>query len=193
MFCNMGRQGWGSVPKAQLARHLRASMKTMHGRAFVFINYEQAARFGHVGWGFSIDEQSDLFYFGSTDHLWRHPWWDLAAWMRYAHVLPADNNDWWSTTGSYAEMVGTMHAGHHIRYHSLKELTVPDANPQRAVSAAEALAKGGWSVLVNNCVHQTYTVLTEYGAQIPAPAEPVTNLIPKVWFQQLAGQRLDLG
>ena len=38
------------------------------GSAYIFINFEQAATSGHVGWGFAIGD--GLFNFGSTDHLW---------------------------------------------------------------------------------------------------------------------------
>src|SRR4051812_13774992 len=125
----------------------------MVGRAFVFINPEQAARCGHVGWGFALDESQDSFYFGSTDHLWRHPWWDLLGWMRYAHVAPSGSNDWWSGRGSFKEMMIDMHRGHHIRYHLAKEVAVADPHPDDALNYAESLASAGWSVLINNCVH----------------------------------------
>ena len=94
-------------------------MSLMNGRAFVFINPMQAARLGHVGWGFALDTEGDRFYFGSTDHLWRNPWWDLPAWMRYAHVRPGQNNDWWSATGSYRQMMNMMSTGHHLRHNEL--------------------------------------------------------------------------
>src|SRR5438309_1592527 len=92
-------------------------MKAMVGHAFVFINVVQAARFGHVGWGFSLDLDKDRYFFGSTDHLWRHDWWDLAAWMNYAQLKPGDENDWWSEEGTLDDMRRVMSKGHHIRYH----------------------------------------------------------------------------
>jgi len=171
----------------------------MEGCAFVFINTEQAVRFGHVGWGFCIDSAKGLYYFGSSDHLYRHPWWDLPGWLRYAHVEPDADIDWWSNMGTYEEMMSVMSSGqsavdqrYRIWYHMAKEIPVPAARPQPAVAAAQALAGGGWSVLANNCVHQTYQVLTEYGAFIPAPAQPVTNLIPRLWFATLPGRQVNL-
>ncbi len=163
----------------------------MKGSAFVFINNLQAARFGHVGWGFSLDEAQTRFYFGSTDHLYRHPWWDLPAWVAYAHLKPETNNDWWSGTGTRDEMFRIMHQGHHeryhIRYHLAKEIEVSDANGDLAVEIAERLECEGWSVLANNCIHQTFNVLTAYGASLPEPARPIVNLIPKRWFAAING------
>jgi hypothetical protein len=173
----------------------------MQGTAFVFINWEQAVHLGHVGWGFSLNEEQSLFYFGSTDHLYRHPWWDLPGWVRYAHVpARADGGiedggaygayiDWWGTTGSYDDMIRTMREGHHIRYHAASALPVQIARPERAVQCAEALAGAGWSVLKNNCVHQTYKVLSEYGASLPAPSLSWNNVIPKIWFTRLQGRQ----
>lgn len=161
----------------------------MQGSAFVFINFIQAARFGHVGWGFSLDEMQDTFYFGSTDHLYRHPWWDLGGWVRYAHVGPELNNDWWSQVGTKQQMFETMSQGrHHIRYHACKRVTVAMPAPETAMTYAESLKAAGWSVLSNNCVHQTYDVLTKYGAELPMPTEPMINLIPKRWFAEIPGE-----
>lgn len=166
----------------------------MQGSAFVFINLIQAARFGHVGWGFSLAEGQDRYYFGSTDHLFRHPWWNLAAWMRYAHLETGVNNDWWSEIGTRKEMLRIMHGGHHSRYHITyhvgKEIAVPAAHPDEAIALAGKLDNGGWSLLVNNCVHQTYSVLTEYGATLPKPIEPFTNVMPKKWFAAIEGELL---
>lgn len=166
----------------------------MRGSAFVFINLVQAVRFGHVGWGFALDERGEQFYFGSTDHLYRHPWWDLPAWIRYAHVEPELDNDWWYEIGSRDDMFRIMHAGHHaryhIRYHIAKEIPVENADPVSARRVADALQKGGWSVVSNNCVHQTYNVLSSYGAALPQPDRPLTNLIPKRWFNALPGNLL---
>jgi hypothetical protein len=159
----------------------------MQGSAFIFINYIQAVRCGHVGWGFSIDEMQEQFYYGSTDHLYRHPWWDLPGWIRYAHVEPELNNDWWSSIGSKSDMFEAMHRGHHIQYHACKSIPVEQARPEDAMNYAESLKSLGWSIFANNCVHQTYDVLTKYGAVLPVPDRPITNLIPKQWFSIIAG------
>src|SRR6185437_16904874 len=105
-------------------RFFRAKSENMEGAAFVFINFIQAGRMGHVGWGFLIDPATQTYYFGSTDHLWRHNWWDLVAWIRYTHVNPSANNDWWSGTGTHDDMLRMMSGGHHIRYHAAKRVSV---------------------------------------------------------------------
>jgi hypothetical protein len=168
----------------------------MKGSGFVFINLVQALRFGHVGWGFALDEAQTRFYFGSTDHLYRHPWWDLPGWIRYANVAPEKDVDWWSGIGSREEMYRAMFHGegdrYHIWYHVAKEIAVENASPEAAVAAAEALQMGGWAVTSNNCVHQAFNVLTTYGATLPLPDQPLTNLIPKVWFGKIEGNRFNI-
>lgn len=88
-------------------------------------------------------------------------------------------------------MFRIMHQGHHeryhIRYHLAKEIEVSDANSDLAVEIAERLECEGWSVLANNCIHQTFNVLTAYGASLPEPARPIVNLIPKRWFAAING------
>ncbi len=169
----------------------------MQGRALVFINFVQAARCGHVAWGFLRDSpitagQHDQYYYGSTDHLLKDPWWDLIGWLKYAHVEPTVNNDWWAELGDRSAMIRMMHKGHHIRYHAAKLISVPNADPFLAGTKASKLQHDGWSLLVNNCVHQTYEVLTAYGAKLPAPNVPVSNLIPKRWFAEIEGEYIDL-
>jgi hypothetical protein len=165
---------------------------SMDGLAFVFINFVQAGRCGHVAWGFLLDPEAQRYYFGSTDHLLKDPWWDLLGWIRYAHVDPHGHNDWWSETGTHSQMIAMMHKGHHIRYHAAKVIPVRNALPDKGFEKAEALKSAGWSVLNNNCVHQTYSVLTEYGADLPAPGSAVAHVIPKKWFAAIAGDYIDL-
>jgi hypothetical protein len=168
----------------------------MKGSAFVFINPFQALRFGHVGWGFALDKAQNQYYFGSTDHLYRHPWWDLPGWVRYSKVEPEGPNDWWSAIGSREDMLRVMAKGdpsrYHIRYHVVKEIPVESAAPDAARAAAEGLRVGGWEVLSNNCVHQAYDVLTQYGADLPRPAQPLTNLVPKIWFAKINGNQFNI-
>ena len=166
----------------------------MPGQFYVFINYEQAARFGHVGWGVRVGE--DEYFFGSTDHLWKHDWWDLAAWLRYMDVPPDGDIDWWVERGSRSEMLETMRRGHHqrsgyhIRYHAYKAIEVPRALPERAIEAAHKLRVMGWNLSRHNCVHQTFMILSEYCEQhdFPNPVNNLTHLIPKRWFQLLPGK-----
>lgn len=165
----------------------------MLGKAFVFLNPMQAARFGHVGWGFALDESDrPNCYFGSTDHLCRHGVLNLAGWMRYAHVKPSGHIDWWAEAGVADRMIDTMSGGHHLRYHLMKEIVVPDASPERAREAAQAVAANGWSLLANNCVHHTYTVLTRYGAKLPPPMESPFNIIPRRWFAEIDAKVMNI-
>jgi hypothetical protein len=165
----------------------------MIGKAFVFLNPVQAARFGHVGWGFTLEEGDEpTCYFGSTDHLWRSEFWDIPAWLRYAHVIPSNDIDWWEDSGVCRKMMDVMANGHHLRYHLVKELPVANAQPQLACQKARSLARSGWSLLANNCVHHTYSVLEAYGAALPPPMESPLNLIPRRWFANIEGTMAQL-
>ena len=129
--------------------------------ALVFINFEQALRFGHVAWGFAVDD--DEYFYGSTDHLLKEPMWYLPALWRYSHVPPGGNVDFWCGRGPRDEMLAAMASGPHIRYHACKSFLVETANVEAAVSQAKALEFGGWSLFGNNCVDQAAAVLVTYG------------------------------
>lgn len=161
----------------------------MIGRAFIFINYKQAAHLGHIGWGFKLDGY-DRYLFGSTDHLIHHKMNDLVAWINYASVEVGGDTDYWSQEGTLATMMETMKAGNHIRYHHYKSLAVPKAEAKPAAQAAETSGACGWDVLKNNCVHQTYSVLHTYGATLPEPPPLIrgVGLIPRVWFKNIEGE-----
>lgn len=165
----------------------------MGGAGYVFINFEQAAGFGHVGWGFQLDENE--FCFGSTDHLWnrKFPEWHLVELYRYMNVQPQKNNDFWAETGSKTQMLSVMGSGHHIRYHAYKSIAVEKAKPQEASCFAQSLADNGWNVMSNNCVHQVYSVLTAYGGNMKMPGPDFgLNRIPKVWFEGIEAESFSL-
>lgn len=164
----------------------------MAGLAFIFINFKQAARFGHIGWGFSLPD--DLFCYGSTDHLWRHQWWDIPGWCRYMRVPPEGDNDWWIEVGNEEQMLATMRSGHHIRYHAYKSIPVAEPQPDRAKATAAMLRSAGWAIAGNNCINQTYRVMSDYGAgrSIPAPYDAPHYLIPRRWFDAIPFQRQPL-
>lgn len=161
----------------------------MIGRAFIFINYKQAAHFGHIGWGFKL-EGYDRYFFGSTDHLIHHEMHDLMAWLKYSSVGVGADVDYWAQEGTLASMLDTMKAGNHIRYHHYKAFPVQNAKPKEAMQAAAASGAGGWNVLKNNCVHQTYSVFQAYGAKLPEPPPIIrgVGLIPRVWFKNIEGE-----
>jgi hypothetical protein len=162
----------------------------MKGSVYIFINYWQAARCGHLGWGFLIKEP-DVYYFGSTDHLLRTPYWNLFALYRYMHVAPQSPTDWWARTGSKEEMLWDMKVGHHVQYEAYKVISVNEAEPLAAQKTAEDTGFSGWAVLVNNCLHQTYKILDSYGAggQVPHPLSPITHRIPRLWFDKIEKER----
>lgn len=160
---------------------------TAKGAIYSFINFEQAARFGHVGWGFELQDGS--YYFGSTDHLWKHDWWDIPAWVRYMNVAPHGDIDWWAERGSKNDMLQTMKSGKHIRYHAFKEVILDEIVPEQAVATAEKLKTGGWHLSQHNCVHQSFLVFSNYSKQhnLPDPFADPLNMIPKNWFARISG------
>ncbi len=155
----------------------------------MFINFRQAAGFGHVGWGFQLDDQSYLY--GATDHLYKHHHIDLISWMEYMYVQPGDHTDWWCGRGNEEEMIAAMsRSHHHIWYHACKIVDVKNAKPGEAETVARQLETAGWAVLNNNCVQQTYEIVKAYGADnlIPDPWANAFYLIPRVWFSAFKGE-----
>lgn len=155
----------------------------MKGAAYIFINYKQALKFGHVAWGFALAD--DVFCYGSSDHLLKRPMSDLAALVKYSHVQAGGDIDFWSKRGSEHEMTEEMRSGHHIRYHAYKVIYLEEYHPDLALQEMEKVAAGGWSVLTNNCIHHTHRILQAYGLkeQILKPElfRP-KSLMPKHWF-----------
>ncbi|MEZ4487111.1 MAG: hypothetical protein R3F51_05965 [Cyanobacteriota/Melainabacteria group bacterium] len=164
------------------------------GEFLLFINYRQAMRFGHVGWGFSVPSQN-IYVFGSTDHLYRHHWWDLLGWANYMYVGPGESNDWWLMKADKEKMTDEMTTrGWHIRYHAYKSLPVDDPSPDKAEAVAMSFQNAGWSVLSNNCVQQTYEIAKAYGvgAEILNPWYNTLLLIPNYWFGKVEGRFVKL-
>lgn len=163
----------------------------MNGSAYVFINYWQAARFGHLGWGFLL-AAPDTYFFGSTDHLLRTPYWDLLSLCKYMSTAPSQPTDWWARTGPLDEMLLDMKIGHHVQYQAYKVLSVERAEPLLAKTTAEQTGTSGWAVLVNNCLHQTYRILDAYGATADVP-HPLglthRHRIPRFWFDAISAER----
>lgn len=164
------------------------------GRAYIFINYEQALTLGHIGWGFQVDE--NRFVFGSTDHLWdmRKSFFNPIAGLKFMNVRRDRNNDFWMQSGTEEEMLETMRSGKHVRYHAYKRIIVRNANPVFALKKAHTLKSGGWNVAFNNCVHQSYRVLTAYGAKLlPCPLKlTLSNRVPRKWFHQIKAEQITL-
>lgn len=162
--------------------------------AFVFINFLQALRFGHIAWGFSTGP--DKYLFGSADHLLKRPMWDLPALLGYSHVEPGGDIDFWVNEGSLAYMLDDLTTGKHIRYHSAKRILVLSPQPEAARQCALSLSEGGWSLMQNNCLHHTIRVLTAFG--LPRESMPETSLlkpltmVPVHWFANIEGETVDL-
>lgn len=154
------------------------------GRAFVFINYLQALKFGHVGWGFAVG--ADTFVYGSADHLLKRPYYDLIALLKYSYVEPGGDIDFWSGRGSYQDMLAEMSQGQHIYYHAFKEITVSEPRIEAAAALVESTGRGGWALLGNNCVNQAGRILSTYGAE--PDKLPQRGLIPRRWFKSIAAE-----
>jgi hypothetical protein len=193
-------------------------------QSFIFINYHQALRFGHVAWGFTLSE--GVYRWGSSDHLLRRPMSDVIALAKYSYVPPGGDIDFWSEQGSYEQMLQSMAAKHHIQYqdnrreyryhinyHDFKVLNHENANPERALQEIELIKAGGWSVVANNCIDQTYRILEAFGAgsTLVDPKQRyqakltfnggsdstlkygrLSTILPKKWFAAAIGESYSL-
>jgi hypothetical protein len=198
-------------------------------QAFIFINYHQALRFGHVAWGFALSSRESKrkkYCWGSSDHLLRTPMSDVIALAKYSHVPPGGDIDFWCEEGSFERMLESMSQGHHIQhqeiryhinYHAYKELYYgqQSGNVERALQELEMIKAGGWSLLTNNCIDQTYRLLDAYGAgaalvdpkrryrskgissrnigsNAAQPFNRLSTLLPRKWFAAACGQTVSL-
>lgn len=185
-------------------------------QSFIFINYEQALRFGHVAWGFALSD-GNRYCWGSSDHLLRRPMTDIVALAQYSHVPPGGDIDFWCEQGSFEQMLESMSQGHHIQhqeiryhinYHAYKKLHHDGGNPERALQELELIKAGGWSLLTNNCIDQTYRLLDAYGSAA-ALVDPklrfrsrrsysgpevkrLSTLLPRKWFAAARGESFSL-
>ncbi|MBP9094034.1 hypothetical protein KBI23_23640 [bacterium] len=172
-------------------------------QSFIFINYHQALRFGHVAWGFALsprESKRNKYCWGSSDHLLRTPMSDVIALAKYSYVPPGGDIDFWYEEGSFEQMLESMSQGHHIQhnelryhinYHAYKELhdERQSGNVNRALQELEVIKAGGWSLLTNNCIDQTYRLLDAYGAGA-ALVNPKWRYQPKVSFTGQKPSRL---
>lgn len=180
-------------------------MKSMEkGSVYAFINFKQAAGLGHVAWGFQLDQ--NLYRYGSADHLWRLDWWDLAAWLRYMHVAPGGDIDWWHEDGTRDDMLSAMKTGYgkdgrrHIFYHAYKQLDCELFSAPRAVEFTAEIERQGWHVFNQNCVQQAQRIFLKYsneylgssGNSLPDPFSNPLNLIPKTWFARIPSDPFSL-
>jgi hypothetical protein len=194
-------------------------------QSFIFINYHQALRFGHVAWGFALspgespgENQGKRYCWGSSDHLLRTPMSDLISLAKYSYVPPGGDIDFWCEQGSFEQMLESMSQGHHIQhqeihyhinYHAYKELHQENqsGNSARALQELELIRAGGWSLLTNNCIDQTYRLLAAYGSG-DALVDPrrrygrasragqkfsrLSTILPRNWFAAASGKSFPL-
>ena len=147
-----------------------------------------------MGWGFKLEED-DLFLYGSTDHLTRHDFLDIPAWIDYMSVPAGEENDWWCEEGDRKKMIASMtRSGDHIWYHACKILPVAKPDFDQAKKLAYDLKVQGWSVFSNNCVQQTYELAKTYGvgSEILNPWQNTWFLIPRNWYKMIRAEEMIL-
>jgi hypothetical protein len=115
-------------------------------------------------------------------------------------------------------MLESMSQGHHIQhqeihyhinYHAYKELHQENqsGNSARALQELELIRAGGWSLLTNNCIDQTYRLLAAYGSG-DALVDPrrrygrasragqkfsrLSTILPRNWFAAASGKSFPL-
>ena len=155
----------------------------MNGNAYIFVNYHQAATFGHVGWGFAIDN-SRTCYFGSTDHFCVDALRNPGQCLR---VNQGDDNDWWAQIGTFDEMISIMRnqSSGHIWYHAYKEIPTNNADPVHARRTADNYKNAGWWIPGNTCLDHVYHILCDYGIpNLPWPSDP-RYWVPNNYFNTL--------
>jgi hypothetical protein len=152
----------------------------MKGTAYVFLRKDGAplptGPAGHVGWGFSLDDQGHCFC-GSTENTTGLP-----------YVAPAgDNAAWFSAADSPEAMIALFRER---GYDCYKVSTVRDSHPNEARAVGEMSPNWGYAGLFNNCLDHVHKVLAVYG-DLGMPWMQ-SHPAPNDWFALYNGQYYNL-
>jgi hypothetical protein len=141
-----------------------------------------------VGFGFEVSP--GIFLFGSVEN---GP--GSAAILVGSTVLAGNDNGFWMTTGTQAEMLGTFNDPAGTCFHGTigvspythyKAYVVQNPTVCYATSIAEKLYGQGYFVFSNNCLNAVYNVLRAYGVVFTGTAAgPSLEWCPGSWFNVL--------
>lgn len=142
----------------------------------------------HVGFGFEVSP--GIFLFGSVEN---GP--GSASTLGGSTVIGGNDNGFWMTTGTQAEMLATFNDPAGTCFHGTLQVspytqykTYVVQNPIvcTATSIAENLYGQGYFVFFNNCLNAVYNVLSAYGVVFTGGAAgPSFEWCPGSWFNVL--------
>jgi hypothetical protein len=139
-------------------------------KAYVFLNPFLAANYGHVGWGFELN--NGQFCYGSKET---------------ATALKIDkgcNNNVFVSYDSEANMLHQMNTKKtSFTYQYYKFIEIQNSNPDAAEAMAEDSKNWGYGLSGNNCMDDVFKIIKCYAhgndTVLPWPA---THLAPNAFF-----------
>lgn len=162
--------------------------------AMVFLNRTVTPDFGtkvfpgHVGWAFELDNGNMLY--GSKETVpGEGGEWNVPC---VYEVKPGRKNGVFIGEAKFPTILERLTRGRYadgprFDYHQYKLIQVRNPHVNHATTVAWETKKSGYCLLGNNCMDDTYKVLSAYACHGPALPNPSLNLLPSGWFDAIPG------
>jgi len=142
-------------------------------KAMVFLRRKGTLGIGHAAWAFQYPDGS--WNAGSVENQPQTP-----------YTRP-DLMGWWSR-----RVDDPLAPMRERRYEEYKILEVLSPSAAAAQEEVERVSREPYRVADQNCMHDTYQVLTAYGATLPEPDRGETRA-PAKWFKEIPGEAHPVG
>jgi hypothetical protein len=140
---------------------------------------------GHIGWGYKIPG-TDQYIYGATETIKN---WD----PRKGPIDTTPIN--WHEQGNRAKMFTAFYSGHYTHpdyYTAAKCATTKSGSVEAANEAVRVVEDTNYSLFGGNCMDDSYSILTAYGAELPSPKAPQTLWLPNKWFESIDWEKTTL-
>jgi hypothetical protein len=138
--------------------------------ASTFIRRNGAGGMGHVGWAFEYTKGNSII--GAIENFTGSPFVDPGHKGMWHRLVP--NN----------RVLNYFKAMNYDEYKRF-DLPVHAINANGAVAVLKWWEQKPYNVIVGNCLHATYDVLTRYGVTLPKA--DWERVVPNNWYNQLPG------
>ena len=162
---------------------------TNKGAAYVFVSPNNAVMQGHVGWAYVNNDGS--YSYGATDAPL-----DFFKGKTGVAILPGvdSNVPWRGRAATEAEMFNQFrgHYSANVPYSEVKMTFVLSRNEGLANQRADQIKNVGYTLVGNNCMDHTYTVLAAYGVNEGEVMQwKQTHPAPNSWFRAFGGMDIN--
>lgn len=141
--------------------------------ASAFIRRNGAGGAGHVGWAFEFTEGNSII--GAIENFKGDPFVDPG------------HKGMWHRLVKNQKVLNYFHAMKYDEYKAF-DLPVNMIHADAAVAVLKWWEQQPYNVLIGNCLHATYDILTRYGVSLPKA--DWERILPNNWYTQLPGRSL---